>query len=593
MDSGRNAQSLRDLGRIFGRGVLPSADGALLERFVARRDEDAFEALVRRHGPMVRGVCRRLLSDPHDVEDAFQATFLVLVLKAGRIRDAHRLGPWLHGVAFRAAMKARGRRHVGLVGDFPGRETANDLVDVWPILDAELDKLPAGIREVLVLCLLQGATAEEAAGRLACPLGTVKSRLARGREALRTRLTARGVAPAAALAALSTGFTSPVSAALARATVAAATTSRIAPAIFALTRGVAPAMLSKSTVLASLVLGGITLAGFGTANYLKAQAQGQAAEAVAAAAGQPAPREESAANNLKQILAAFHNFHSATGRFPASAIYGADGQPKLSWRVAVLPYLDEGELYEEFKQDEPWDSPHNKALIERMPAVFRTPEYAAPAGETLIRGVVGKGAFFDGVNGVGMQDFLDGTSNTLALAVAEEPVPWTKPGDLAYVAGKPLPRLNRGDSNQWLIALADGVVRNVPIKDSFLRHIITRNGRETIGWPPPGSTKGFTSSPAKEEPAGPQGGMGMMGMGMMDGRMGMGMMDARMGAPGMAGAAGGGGSAPLPDLEQRLQRLEEKLDLVLKKLDSMSAEGGGAMGGFGGAGGRIGDPSPK
>ena len=107
MRVGRNASVLRNLDRLFRRGVVPSGDGALLERFLAEGDDSAFEALVVRHGPMVLGVCRRILISPHDADDAFQATFLVLARKAARLRAPDRLGPWLYGVATRVARKAR------------------------------------------------------------------------------------------------------------------------------------------------------------------------------------------------------------------------------------------------------------------------------------------------------------------------------------------------------------------------------------------------------------------------------------------------------------------------------------------------------
>jgi RNA polymerase sigma factor (sigma-70 family) len=197
---------LRDLDRLFRRGTVSSGDGALLRRFLAEGDESAFEELVARHGPMVLGVCRRLLASPQDADDAFQATFLVLVRKAGRLRDPDRLGPWLYGVATRVAAKARARaarrRHEPLVEVGSLRESRADWLDLMPILDAELGRLPLRQRDVLVMCLLDGASVEEASRRLGCPVGTVKSRLARAREALRSRLTRRGVTPAAALAAL-------------------------------------------------------------------------------------------------------------------------------------------------------------------------------------------------------------------------------------------------------------------------------------------------------------------------------------------------------------------------------------------------------
>ena len=108
MTSGRYSLVLREVGRLLGGGsVAAMGEGQLLERFAADRDAAAFEALVGRHGPMVLGTCRRMLSDPHDVDDAFQATFLVLARRAGSIRDADRLGPWLHGVARRVATRSR------------------------------------------------------------------------------------------------------------------------------------------------------------------------------------------------------------------------------------------------------------------------------------------------------------------------------------------------------------------------------------------------------------------------------------------------------------------------------------------------------
>jgi hypothetical protein len=353
------------------------------------------------------------------------------------------------------------------------------VVDVMPILDAELGRLPARLRDVLVLCLLEGVTAEEAARRLGCPPGTVKSRLARGRESLRGRLTARGVAPAVALAAFSTGFAPPVPAALIRSTMGM--TTGVAPGVVALTRGVA--MMPRSTVFAAVVLGGSTLAGLGTMATMKlpaiAQAQPRAAKAEAGAGD---VRNETK-DHIKQIMLAFHNYHDTHGHFPPEAIYGADGQPRLSWRVALLPYLDEAGLYGEFRLDEPWDSPHNKALVARMPDVYRAPNAPAPDGKTRFRGFAGKGAMFDGVRGVGVAEITDGTSNTLTIAVAEEAVTWTQPGELPFAEGKPLPSLHATEADGYLIGLADGQARVVKKgNDAMLRGLITRSGDETINW---------------------------------------------------------------------------------------------------------------
>ncbi len=174
-------------------------EGQLLERFVARRDEAAFAALVARYGPMVLGVCRQMLHDPNDVDDAFQATFLVLVRKAGTLRNRDLLGNWLYGVAYKVAHRARtvkARRHATetpCVEELAmGPDHAGHQPQPW--IHEEVQRLPEKYRTPVVLCYLQGLTHEEAAERLRWPLGTVKGRLARAREMLRSRLTRRGMA---------------------------------------------------------------------------------------------------------------------------------------------------------------------------------------------------------------------------------------------------------------------------------------------------------------------------------------------------------------------------------------------------------------
>jgi RNA polymerase sigma factor (sigma-70 family) len=206
---------LRQIDRLFGDGTLASVgDGQLLERFLASGDETAFEALVDRHGPMVLGLCRRMLRDPRDVEDAFQATFLVLVRTGGAIRDRSLVSTWLYRVAFRVARQARAqtlrRRNyeVAVVGlDVATEPDANDMLNVGPVLDQELSRLPEKYRAPLVLCYLEGRTHDQAAEALRCPVGTVRSRLARGRDLLRKRLTRGGYTPTAALLAMNQGAT--------------------------------------------------------------------------------------------------------------------------------------------------------------------------------------------------------------------------------------------------------------------------------------------------------------------------------------------------------------------------------------------------
>jgi RNA polymerase sigma factor (sigma-70 family) len=271
------------LERLFNGGTVAAlSEGQLLERFVARRDEAAFAALVARHGPMVLGVCRRVLRDRSDVEDAFQATFLVFVRRAGAIRDGGRVGHWLYGVAHRVAVRARANaarrftlEKAGGTGAEAGIVTASDDGDrdeLRAVLDDELSRLPETLRAPLVLCYLDGLTHDEAAQRLGWPVGTVRSRMARARDKLRQRLTRRGLSPDdAALAAAA--FRPAVPEALLDLTVRAslgfatheATAAALASAsAAALARGILHAMtlsklstLGAATAACALALGGL------------------------------------------------------------------------------------------------------------------------------------------------------------------------------------------------------------------------------------------------------------------------------------------------------------------------------------------------
>jgi RNA polymerase sigma factor (sigma-70 family) len=179
---------------------VATSDQQLLDRFIAHQDAEAFAGLVSRHGPMVWAVCRRVLSDPHDAEDAFQATFLVLVRKASAIAIRSSIGSWLHGVAYRVACKARTQRiqrrsRESEFTDMPVAEPTPDRLwdDVRAVLDEEVSRLPEKYRAPFVLCYLEGKTNEEASQHLRCPKGTVATRLAWAREVLRKRLGRRGV----------------------------------------------------------------------------------------------------------------------------------------------------------------------------------------------------------------------------------------------------------------------------------------------------------------------------------------------------------------------------------------------------------------
>jgi RNA polymerase sigma factor (sigma-70 family) len=195
---------LGSLGRLFARGTVTGlSEDELLDRFVVEHDEAAFAALVARHGPMVLGVCRRILRDERDVEDAFQATFLILVRRAGAIRDGRLLGRWLHGVAHRVAVRSHARaarrytHERPVTGDFEAVGHSPPQIagerELSAVLDEELARLPGALRSPMVLCYLEGLTHDEAASRLGWPVGTVRSRMARARDLLHRRLSRRGI----------------------------------------------------------------------------------------------------------------------------------------------------------------------------------------------------------------------------------------------------------------------------------------------------------------------------------------------------------------------------------------------------------------
>jgi len=170
-----------------------------------------------------------------------------------------------------------------------------------------------------------------------------------------------------------------------------------------------------------------------------------------------------ASENMKNVLLAVHNFESAYGHLPADIVDG-DGKAILSWRVMILPYLEEDELYRKFKLDEPWDSKANKELIESIPKIY-TPVRGKPKekGMTFLRGFVGKDAFFEAGRKLRIADIFggDGASNTVAVVEAGEPCLWTKPEDLPFDADKDLPKLGGQFDGDFHVGMADGSVRLV------------------------------------------------------------------------------------------------------------------------------------
>lgn len=211
-------------------------------------------------------------------------------------------------------------------------------------------------------------------------------------------------------------------------------------------------------------------------------------------------RRAECGNNLKQIAQAMHKFHAAHGVFPPAAITDRQGQPLLSWRVAILPYLGpEGNaLYREFRLEEPWDSPHNRPLLDRMPSVYACPD--EPRGRPATTNylvVVGPGRLFTGMRkGVSIQALTAGTSNTLMVTEADLPVPWTAPQEISDDPDVDGPEMGSRHPGGYHVAMADGSVqyRNQSVGGNARRAAVTRNG----GGP------GNRAATAQAVPAGPE-----------------------------------------------------------------------------------------
>ena len=280
-------------GAMLLRDGAALTDGQLLESFICRQDEAALAALVRRHGPMVWGVCRRVLRNHHDAEDAFQAAFLVLVRKAASIVPREMVANWLYGVAHQTALKARAiaarrkqrERQVAVMPE-PAAVEQDFWTDLQPLLDEELSRLPDKYRVITVLCDLEGKTRKEAARHLGCPEGTVAGRLARARAMLAKRLTRRGVALSGgtlaavlsrkvASAGVPTSVVSPTIKAANRFTAGqTAAAGVVSVKVAALTEGVLKSMFFTKLKVVTVLLGVAALSGAAGLIY-QAQALGQ------------------------------------------------------------------------------------------------------------------------------------------------------------------------------------------------------------------------------------------------------------------------------------------------------------------------------
>jgi RNA polymerase sigma factor (sigma-70 family) len=305
----RDGTTRKRLRTLFGVGSMTGlTDGQLLERFAVGRGEAAelaFAAIIERHGPMVLRTCRAILRSDHEAEDAFQATFLVLVIKAGSLWVEDSLGPWLHRVACRIAVRARSaadrrRETERRAAEMSGSPRSDEGRELGPILHEEIDRLPSRYRIPIVLCDLEGRTQDEAARHLKCPIGTVKSRLARGRERLRGRLVRRGLAPA--VGAFGTILlAAEVPAALvestSRAAVARALTAGVVPAsVSQMTRGALRAMRHSMIMRVGGIVLVVGLAAAGVGRFAPRASGGPAVEpqgkVAPAEPGPPEPKEQ-------------------------------------------------------------------------------------------------------------------------------------------------------------------------------------------------------------------------------------------------------------------------------------------------------------
>jgi RNA polymerase sigma factor (sigma-70 family) len=510
------------LGTSAGTAV---GDGELLRRFVDQRDEAAFELLLWRHAAMVLHVCRHVLGDADAAEDAFQATFLALVRKAGSISRREALGSWLYRVAYHIALKGRAemRKHRYAEQGEKSRDSpmSSDSLaerEQRQIIAEEVHRLPGKFRAAIVACYFEAKTLDEAAQQLGWPRGTVASRLARGRELLRRRLLRRGIALTAAV--LSSALAAPLSATaltrLIHATIpnlklfaaGSPASAQLPPRIAALAEGGLQAMSWTRGKIVMVVLLLVGLGGVGTTFWVAAPKQTEppnesASRTEAARPDDKAKQPEDAAKlarnmaqsrlNMRRLASAMHSYADANHAFfPPPALVNKDGKEALSWRVLLLPHLGERDLYEQFQLSEPWDSPHNKQLLSKMPAVYAPPgiKTREPFSTfyrvfvTPKQDIVGlKAAFVQGGSARYPASFPDGVAHTILIVEAGQAVPWTKPDELPFTNNAaPPPELGGLFRDVFHAVFADGHIETLPkqYNANDLRASITCNGGEVM-----------------------------------------------------------------------------------------------------------------
>jgi beta-lactamase regulating signal transducer with metallopeptidase domain len=198
---------------------------------------------------------------------------------------------------------------------------------------------------------------------------------------------------------------------------------------------------------------------------------------------------QQAMNNMKQIMLAMHNYHDVHGHFPPPVVIGPDGKTPHSWRIEILPYVEQAQLYQQYKMDEPWDSENNMKVLAQMPTVLRDPSADPNSKVTSYFALTGPATAFGPTDGKGtkFQDIRDGTSNTIAFVEAKRAVPWTKPEDIDYSPDKPMPKFGGWRPGGFIVATCDGAVRFVQdnLDQQVLRAMITKAGGEPLSIPSP------------------------------------------------------------------------------------------------------------
>jgi len=497
------------------------ADAALLDRFSRVRDEAAFELLVWRHAGMVLAACRAVLRDHHAAEDACQATFLALARRAHAVGSRGTAAGWLYRVARRTAARAARRRGVrpveraAALDQLPApAAVAEPDADAVAALHDELDRLPEKYRVPVLLCFLEGLTYADAARRLGWPVGTVAGRVARAKDRLRARLIGRGVGvPAAGVVALvgAVSVVRPVFAAAttrAGAAFAAGAVPGVSDPVLELAKGAVRTMLVSKlqrtagalVAFTALTVGAVWAGGQQPgAGAPPSAPPAAAAQPVAGGPQPPAERTATAAqrrvslNNLKQIMLAVHNYESTYGHLPTD-VRDPSGKALLSWRVALLPFMEHDALYRQFKLTEPWDGEHNLKLLAKMPRVFRVGFEPEGATHTFYQAFAGPGTPFGtlrpapggpgagvggpaggvggapggggpmppggaaprGPRGIRLIEIPDGLSNTFGVVEVGPAVAWSKPADVPYSPKGPMPKLAWPFSNGFHAAMMDG-----------------------------------------------------------------------------------------------------------------------------------------